>query len=306
MLSGARPPVADLRVPDPGLPDPARRAAPVGLRVAARQHLGLPVLRLRARRWHEPQAVWWQVFVEPIFDDYYTPQAGRGVRAAWSGRPTGSATPRCWPRAWCASSAGGTAAATSPSSPRPRASPAPSGWPSARGSCTSPSAIPGCKFLPDLQDYRTENNDYHRVVNAYEPHEHVYEGLMTHARHGAGARRRHRRVPGAAAADGRPAAARAPRPRSCTCSAPSSTAPTTARPQPAQHVHAPQGRGRLGLPGLQLPEVGVGRPAQAADAQARGRGAGGALQADGRHQHAVPPLLAEADEDRAAARAGTS
>ena len=36
---------------------------------------------------------------------------------------------------------------------------------------------PGLKFLPDLQEYRTQHNDYSRVVNAYEPHEHVYERL---------------------------------------------------------------------------------------------------------------------------------
>jgi hypothetical protein len=38
---------------------------------------------------------------------------------------------------------------------------------------------PGLKFLPDLQKYRTEYNDYSRVVNAYEPHEHVYERIKT-------------------------------------------------------------------------------------------------------------------------------
>ena len=36
---------------------------------------------------------------------------------------------------------------------------------------------PGLRFLPDLQEYRTKYNDYSRVVNAYEPHEHVYEDL---------------------------------------------------------------------------------------------------------------------------------
>ncbi len=36
---------------------------------------------------------------------------------------------------------------------------------------------PGLKFLPDLQKYRSEYNDYSRVVNAYEPHEHIYERL---------------------------------------------------------------------------------------------------------------------------------
>jgi hypothetical protein len=37
---------------------------------------------------------------------------------------------------------------------------------------------PGLKFLPDLQEYREKNRDYGRVVNAYEPHEHVYETLQ--------------------------------------------------------------------------------------------------------------------------------
>ena len=32
----------------------------------------------------------------------------------------------------------------------------------------------GLKFLPDLQRYRADTGDHHRVVNAYEGHEHVY------------------------------------------------------------------------------------------------------------------------------------
>jgi hypothetical protein len=36
---------------------------------------------------------------------------------------------------------------------------------------------PGLKFLDDLQTYRTTYNDYTTVVNAYEPHEAVYEEL---------------------------------------------------------------------------------------------------------------------------------
>lgn len=36
---------------------------------------------------------------------------------------------------------------------------------------------PGVKFLPDLQQYRSTYDDYVRVVNAYEPHEQVYEEL---------------------------------------------------------------------------------------------------------------------------------
>ncbi|GAA3101943.1 hypothetical protein [Streptosporangium carneum] len=38
---------------------------------------------------------------------------------------------------------------------------------------------PGLKFLPDLQEFRTKHNDYQHVVNAYEPHEQVYEFLKT-------------------------------------------------------------------------------------------------------------------------------
>jgi hypothetical protein len=38
---------------------------------------------------------------------------------------------------------------------------------------------PGLKFLDDLQAFRETYNDYHHVVNAYEPHEHVYEILKS-------------------------------------------------------------------------------------------------------------------------------
>jgi hypothetical protein len=37
---------------------------------------------------------------------------------------------------------------------------------------------PGVKFLDDLQKYRTTYQDTWRVVNAYEPHEHVYSELL--------------------------------------------------------------------------------------------------------------------------------
>ncbi|MFI6774485.1 hypothetical protein [Nocardia sp. NPDC050412] len=37
---------------------------------------------------------------------------------------------------------------------------------------------PGLKLLPDLQEYREKYRDPTRVVNAYEPHEHVYQALQ--------------------------------------------------------------------------------------------------------------------------------
>jgi hypothetical protein len=37
---------------------------------------------------------------------------------------------------------------------------------------------PGLKFLPDLMDYRETHRDFGSVVNAYEPHEQIYERLQ--------------------------------------------------------------------------------------------------------------------------------
>lgn len=37
---------------------------------------------------------------------------------------------------------------------------------------------PGVQFLEDLQQYRLEHDDYQRVVNAYEPHDHVYAAML--------------------------------------------------------------------------------------------------------------------------------
>lgn len=38
---------------------------------------------------------------------------------------------------------------------------------------------PGLKFLPDLMDYRERHRDYSSVVNAYEPHEQIYSRLRS-------------------------------------------------------------------------------------------------------------------------------
>lgn len=39
---------------------------------------------------------------------------------------------------------------------------------------------PGVRFLEDLQRYRQQTGDHHRVVNAYEEHEYIYEHLAKH------------------------------------------------------------------------------------------------------------------------------
>jgi hypothetical protein len=36
---------------------------------------------------------------------------------------------------------------------------------------------PGLKYLPELQNFRTEHQDFYHVVSAYEDHEHIYERL---------------------------------------------------------------------------------------------------------------------------------
>jgi hypothetical protein len=38
---------------------------------------------------------------------------------------------------------------------------------------------PGLRYLPDLQAFREQYGDYQHVVNAYEPHEHIYEHFKT-------------------------------------------------------------------------------------------------------------------------------
>ena len=103
---------------------------------------------------------------------------------------------------------------------------------------------PGLKFLPDLQQFRTQYPDHaHRVVNAYEPHEHVYEepaGRRAPCWRGGG-------IVGLASSSACSTTGiiTARRPPSPTCSG-----PTPART--ARASSAAQGRRRLGVPGLQL------------------------------------------------------
>lgn len=118
----------------------------------------------------------WQVLSEPVLTDYYTPRAGQVFDAMqreadridyWSTVVPGfvrMVRPRI---------GGGYFSILTPP---------PGTSPTKRLAYRSrfvhlAVGYPGLKFLPDLQQYKTEHNDYYRVVNAYERHEHVYEDL---------------------------------------------------------------------------------------------------------------------------------
>jgi hypothetical protein len=136
---------------------------------------GFPSYGLREGLSGHPQVLW-QLLVEPVFHDYYTPRAGvvfdgmqreslrirypemvvrgqvRMVRRRLGGGyftvltpPEGAAPTRriAYRSQWVHLAVG----------------------------------YPGLKFLDDLQRYRGEFNDYAHVVNAYEPHEQVYQRL---------------------------------------------------------------------------------------------------------------------------------
>ena len=119
----------------------------------------------------------WNVFTEPVLADYYTPRAGQVFRAM-----DREAARIGWPRYLQRGQVrivrrrigGGYFTILTP----------PEGTtPTKRLAYRSrwvhlAVGYPALRFLPDLQAYRETYKDYTRVVNAYEPHEHVYEELQ--------------------------------------------------------------------------------------------------------------------------------
>ncbi len=158
---------------------------------------------------------------------------------------------------------------------------------------------PGLKFLDDLQSYRDTYQDYSTVVNAYEPHEGVYEEL------------RHR--PGTVVIRGSGIVASRILQRliddrdkyGLQTQIVHVFRTYVERVPRSQHRDAPPRRRRVGLPGLQLPEVGLGRAAEEPDAAPRGRGAGRPVQDDRRDEHPGQALLAGAAAPVDARRVGT-
>jgi hypothetical protein len=114
-----------------------------------------------------------QVFLEPVAADYYTPKAGQvyesinreAARISWSQMLTQGVVRHVRRR-----NHGDYFVLFTP----------PTGSASTKRIAFRTRFVhmavgyPGVRFLEDLQQYRQQHNDYQRVVNAYEPHDHVY------------------------------------------------------------------------------------------------------------------------------------
>jgi len=120
----------------------------------------------------------WQVLVEPIFADYYTPKAGRvftGLERESKRIGYPDMLVKGQVRMIRRRQGGGYFVILTPmvgSTPTKRLA--------FRAEFVHVAVgYPGLKFLPELQEFRTAHNDFHHVVSAYEEHEHVYETAKT-------------------------------------------------------------------------------------------------------------------------------
>jgi len=134
---------------------------------------------LSGRHWRRAAGLGWQLLTEPMFDNTYTPRSG-DVCAAID-REAGRIG---WPHIWrygrvrtIRKTADGRYVVAYSQTQK----------------STNPIyrlmianylhlavGYPAIRLLPDLQDYRQQTGDFSNVVNAYEPHEHVYEQLLEH------------------------------------------------------------------------------------------------------------------------------
>jgi hypothetical protein len=126
---------------------------------------------------------WTNVVLEPLLADFWTPTSGQvyaslareTARIGWSAMTVKGAV-----RMVRARHGGGYFSVLTP----------PRGWRPPPGMSPTKRIIyrsshvhiavgyPGLRFLEDLQEYRQRHDDFSRVVNAYEPHDHVYEELL--------------------------------------------------------------------------------------------------------------------------------
>lgn len=137
---------------------------------------GFPSYALREARAERSLAPIWNVVTEPILSNYWTPRAAtvfKGMKAEADRINYWTMVGRGQVRMSRRRDAGGYFTVLTPP---------PGMAPTRRVAFRSrwvhlAVGYPGVKFLDDLQDYRARHRDYTRVVNAYEPHEHVYEEL---------------------------------------------------------------------------------------------------------------------------------
>ena len=116
-----------------------------------------------------------QVLVEPIWADYYTPRAGmvfEGLERESKRISYSNMLVKGQVRMVRRRQGGGYFTILTP----------PEAKPARRVAFRSQFVhiavgYPGLKFLPELQAFRTENQDFYHVVSAYEDHEHVYDRL---------------------------------------------------------------------------------------------------------------------------------
>lgn len=137
---------------------------------------GFPSFAFREAWTDKKLAPVWNVCTEPILNDYYTPRAGQVFESMereaarigyWDMVSKGQV--RMTRRRY----GGGYFTTLTP----------PQGTSATKRIAFRSTYVhlavgyPGVAFLPDLQAYRSAHDDYVRVVNSYEPHEHVYEEL---------------------------------------------------------------------------------------------------------------------------------
>ncbi|HEX3542083.1 MAG TPA: hypothetical protein VHT75_16750 [Acidimicrobiales bacterium] len=121
----------------------------------------------------------WNVFTEPVFTNYFTPRAGQvfsGIENEANRISWWSIVDHGQVRMVRRRQGGGYFTILTP----------PPGTSETKRVAYRSQFVhvaigyPGLRFLPDLQEYRQRTQDYTHVVNAYEPHDHVYAELERH------------------------------------------------------------------------------------------------------------------------------
>lgn len=117
----------------------------------------------------------WNVLTEPVLTDFFNPKAGtvyRGIdreaaRIGWSSMLVAGAATLVRRRA-----GGGYFCLVEQEQPKETVA----------YRCRHLHlglGYPAVRYLPDVQEYRSRSGDRHRVVNAYEAHEHIYDVIRT-------------------------------------------------------------------------------------------------------------------------------